>query len=172
MAAELCGAAAGARPAAADGAPLLVSVRILQTRRLALAGAQRKVFAAPLDGAADRRAQLCGLFVLGAPEGAGGATMLLHDPRPSSGFDGPPADALAGPSVVAFRLAAPGALVLYPCSSRFDLKLNAEAADGAAPPPGAADAAHVFLEVSAEVEVGDALDGQQGWLRTPVPPVL
>jgi hypothetical protein len=30
----------------------------------------------------------------------------------------------------------------------------------------------VFLEVSAEVEVGDALDGQQGWLRTPAPPVL
>jgi hypothetical protein len=62
--------------------------------------------------------------------------------------------------------------VLYPCSSRFDLKLNAETADGVAPPPGAADAAHVFLEVSAEVEVGDALDGQQGWLRTPAPPVL
>ena len=62
--------------------------------------------------------------------------------------------------------------MLYPCSSRFDLKLNAGAAGGAAPPAGAAAAAYVFLEVSAEVEVGDALDGQQGWLRTPAPAVL
>jgi len=52
----------GTRSAAVNGTPLVVSARIMHTWRLALMGAQRKVFATPLDGAADRCAQLGGLF--------------------------------------------------------------------------------------------------------------
>eukprot|EP01051_Picozoa_sp_SAG22_P003162 SAG22_NODE_151_length_17414_cov_7.812128_9_plen_679_part_00 len=181
-AAELCGAVDGLGPPPSGST--ILSAKLLQSRPLALqAPASGFMLATPLDGAGG--GTMCGLFGLRVA-GGGSAWLLLHDPRPAVSFDPPHTSrGTALSSAKTLFGVRTGTLVLFPCQTKFDLRLES-AAEGAAAESstpaaegggsgrrggGGEVAAAEFVEFVAAVEVSDRAGGGDhhggAWLRVP-----